>query len=397
MDMTGPSPLALLDEAGAAFVNRIVAAARGYLGAHVSFLAEVVGTEKVIRFADGAAAETGVPVGARFALEDSYCHRLLGGLIPEAIYDARHDARAREIPLTRVLGIEAYMGVPVNAPGGRALGTLCCVNFDGDPARRERDVGFLRFLAGLIGGQLEEAVHAHERRRERCDAVRAVLEAGGPRMVFQPIVSPASGALVGAEALARFDAPVFRAPDAWFREAWEVGLGVELELAAVCNALPALAQLPPHAFLSVNASPRTIADARFLDAISQVERGRLVVEITEHAVVDDYAPLVDAVARVRSAGVRVAIDDVGAGYASLRHVLWVSPDIVKLDMSLTRGIDVDPVKQALACGLVAFAARTEFMVVAEGVETAAEADALREVGVRFGQGYLFARPGPLAH
>lgn len=93
----------------------------------------------------------------------------------------------------------------------------------------------------------------------------------------------------------------------------------------------------------------------------------------------------------------MATDDVGAGYASLRHALWVSPRIVKLDMSLTRGIDANPVKQALACGLMAFAARTEFMVVAEGAETAAEADALREVGVRYGQGYLFAKPGPLAH
>jgi EAL domain-containing protein (putative c-di-GMP-specific phosphodiesterase class I) len=397
MDLTGPSPLSLLDEAGAAFVNRVVVAARGYLGAHVSFLAEVVGDEKVIRYADGPADALGVPVGARFPVEDSYCHRLLQGLIPEAIYDVREDPRARAIPLTAVLGIEAYMGVQVIAPGGRALGTLCCINFDADPARRERDLGFMHFLAGLVGAQLEDALHTIDRRRERHAAVRAVLDAGGPRMVFQPIVSPASGGLVGAEALARFDATVHHAPDVWFREAWDVGLGVELELAAVRNALPALMQLPPHAFLSINASPRTIADARFLDVIAGVEANRLVVEITEHAIVDDYAPLVEAVGRVRTAGVRIAIDDVGAGYASLRHVLWVSPDIVKLDMSLTRGIDADPVKQALVCGLMAFAARTEFMVVAEGVETAAEADALREVGVRFGQGYLFAKPGPLAH
>lgn len=397
MDLTGPSPLALLDEAGAAFVNRVVAAARGYLGAHVSFLAEVVGDEKVIRYADGPAAAVGVPVGRRFPLEDSYCYRLLQGTLPEAIYDVRHDERARAIPLTSVLGIEAYMGVQVSAPDGRALGTLCCVNFDGDPARRERDVGFLRFLAGLVGAQLEEAVHAADRRRERQAAVRAVLEVGGPRMVFQPIVSPADGALVGVEALARFDTALPRAPDAWFREAWDVGFGVELELAAMRNALPAFAQLPSPAFLSVNASPRTIADARFVEALDGAAADRLVVEITEHAVVEDYAPLVEAVARVRTLGVRIAIDDVGAGYASLRHVLWVSPDIVKLDMSLTRGIDVDPVKQALASGLMAFAARTRFMVIAEGVETAAEADALQQVGVRFGQGCLFAKPAPLRH
>ncbi|MFC0679636.1 EAL domain-containing protein [Lysobacter korlensis] len=390
-----PSPLALLDEAGTAFVNRVVAAARGYLGAHVSFLAEVIGGEKVIRHTDGPVEPLGLQAGARFPLENTYCHRLLQGVIPEVIYDVRQDERARAIPLTAQIGIEAYFGVAVIGPEGRAIGTLCCINFDGDPQRRERDVGFMRFLAGLIGAQLEETLRAAELQRERHAAVRTVLDAGGPRMVFQPIVAPASGAIVGAEALARFDHGAARAPDVWFRDAWEVGLGVELELAAVRNALPALQGLPAHAFLSINASPRTLADPGFADAIAGVAADRIVVEITEHAVVEDYAPLVDAVARLRKAGVRVAIDDVGAGYASLRHVLWVSPDIVKLDMSLTRGIDIDPVKQALACGLMAFAARTEFMVVAEGVETAAEAEALHEVGVRYGQGYLFARPGAL--
>jgi EAL domain-containing protein (putative c-di-GMP-specific phosphodiesterase class I) len=396
VDMPGPSsPLALLDEAGAAFVSRVVAAARGYLGAHVSFLAEVVGAEKVIRHVDGPAEAVGLPVGARFALEDSYCHRLLQGMIPEAIYDARNDPVARAIPLTAVLDIEAYMGVPVRAPDGRAIGTLCCINFDGDPERRARDVGFMHFLAGLVGAQLEEALHAADRQRARHAAVREVLDAGGPRMVFQPIVSPASGDIVGAEALARFDGEAPRSPDLWFREAWDVGLGVELELAAVRNAVPALRQLPPDAYLAINVSPSTLADPRFAAAIAGVPATRLVMEITEHAVVEDYAPLVDVIARLRATGVRVAIDDVGAGYASLRHVLSVAPDIVKLDMSLTRGIDTDPVRQALATGLVAFAARTAFVVVAEGVETAAEAEALREVGVRYEQGYLFARPGPL--
>lgn len=396
MDLTAPpSPLALLDEAGTAFVNRVVAAARGYLGAHVSFLAEVVSGEKVIRHADGAAEALGLGIGTRFPLEDTYCQRLLQGVIPEAIYDVHGDSRAQEIPLTALVGIDAYMGVPVVAPGGRAIGTLCCINFEGDPERRARDVGFMRFLAELVGAQLEETLQRVDRQRERHAAIQAVLDAGGPRMVFQPIVSPESAALVGAEALARFDTEVIRSPDVWFRDAWEVGLGVELELAAVRNALPALQQLPEHAFLSINASPRTLADPGFADAIAGVAAGRIVAEITEHAVVEDYVPLVKAVSRLRATGMRVAIDDVGAGYASLRHVLWVAPDIVKLDMSLTRGIDADPVKQALATGLMAFAARTEFMVVAEGVETVGEAEALREVGVRYGQGYLFGKPGAL--
>lgn len=396
MDLTdAPSPLCLLEPPDAAFIDRVVTAARGYLGAHLAFLAEIVGEQKVIRHAAGPAEAMGMPVGSHFPLADTYCQRLLHGSIPEVIYDVRNDERARAIPMTQLIGIDAYMGVPVVMRDGRVLGTLCCINFSAEPERRDRDVAFMRFLAELVIAQLDEALRAQDRRQQRCETIHAVLRAGGPMMVYQPIVSLDTGEIVGAEALARFGAGAESAPDIWFREAWALGLGAELELSAVRMAIAGLALLPAGAFLSVNASPATLAHPGFADAIATVPPERLVVEITEHAVVDDYAPLIDAVARLREAGVRIAVDDVGAGYASLRHVLRVSPNIAKLDMSLTRLIDADAVKQALATGMVSFAASAGVSVVAEGIETAAEADALRALGVRFGQGYLFARPGAL--
>lgn len=389
-----PSPLSLLDAAGTGFLDRVVTCARDYLGAHVSFLAEVEATHKVIRHAAGPAAAAGLAPGTRFVLEDTYCHRLLQGLIPEAIYDARGDVRTRDIETTRTLGIEAYIGVPVVLADRRVLGTLCCINFSGDPARRERDVGFMRFLAGLVSAQLDETLGAGEHRRARWTAVREVLHAGGPAMVFQPIVALASGEVVGAEALARFGDGPHAAPDTWFREAWQLGLGAELELAAVRAALPGLDLLPAPAYLAVNASPLTLLHPDFAPLVAPVA-ARLVIEITEHAAVEDYTPVIAAIERLRAAGVRIAVDDVGAGYSSLRHVLRVAPHIAKLDISLTRWIDLDTVKQALAVGVMAFAARAGLTVVAEGVETAAEADALRTVGLEYAQGYLFARPGAL--
>jgi predicted signal transduction protein with EAL and GGDEF domain len=99
-------------------------------------------------------------------------------------------------------------------------------------------------------------------------------------------------------------------------------------------------------------------------------------------------------ARLRALGVRIAIDDAGAGYASMRHILSIEPDLIKLDMSLTRGIDQDRKRRALASALIAFAHETRIDIVAEGVETAAELDTLRELGVRKVQGYFLARPGP---
>lgn len=390
------SPFELLDEAGNAFVARVMASARDYLDAHVSFLAEVVGEQKVIRATHGPAQAAGVPVGRRFPLQDTYCQRVLAGTIPQAIYDARADARTRDLWITQLLGIESYMGVPVALPGGRPLGTLCCINFPADPDKRQRDLGFMHFLADLLGRQLEDSVNSHALRRERQHAVHGVLTGGGPTMVYQPIVELPSRRVVGVEALARFDTAFVQAgPDVWFREAWAIGLGHELELAAIGGARRALAELPPSIYLSVNASPATVVSSDFATAIGGIEPGRLVVEITEHAAVDDYAGLVRELAALRTAGVRVAIDDVGAGYSSLRHVLEIAPDIAKLDMSLTRHVDADLARQAMTQGVVAFAERTHITVVAEGVETPEEAAALQSAGVRHGQGNHFARPGSL--
>jgi EAL domain-containing protein (putative c-di-GMP-specific phosphodiesterase class I) len=121
-----------------------------------------------------------------------------------------------------------------------------------------------------------------------------------------------------------------------------------------------------------------------------------VLEITEHEAVEDYDDLVDALAPLRSLGAKVAIDDAGAGFASLRHTLRIAPDIVKLDMSLTRDIDGDRAKRALAAALVSFASEMGFALVAEGIETAAELTTVRELGVGYGQGFFLAEPGPLA-
>jgi EAL domain-containing protein (putative c-di-GMP-specific phosphodiesterase class I) len=119
---------------------------------------------------------------------------------------------------------------------------------------------------------------------------------------------------------------------------------------------------------------------------------RLVIEITEHAIVHDYRAIGNALAPIRKAGAQLAVDDAGAGYASFRHILHLHPEIIKLDMSLTRDVDTDTRRQALAAALTEFARRVGSRIVAEGVETAGELDMLRSIGPMFGQGYLFAKP-----
>ncbi len=120
-----------------------------------------------------------------------------------------------------------------------------------------------------------------------------------------------------------------------------------------------------------------------------------MVEITEHEPVDDYEELARALRPLRDLGVRIAIDDAGAGYASLRHTLALDPDIVKADIALTRGIDTDRAKRALASALISFADEMAMTIVAEGIETEAALQTLVGLGVRYGQGFHIARPAPL--
>lgn len=225
--------------------------------------------------------------------------------------------------------------------------------------------------------------------------ISGVLAAGGPDVVFQPIVDIDTGVHEGYEALSRFTGDQPRTPDRWFADASEVGLGPDLELAAISRALESLAALEPGTFLTLNVSAETILLPGLADLITPDVAPRLILELTEHSPVEDYAPVLRSLAPLRDIGVRLAVDDTGAGYASLRHLLALDPDVIKLDISLVRDIETDPVRRALVAALVSFARETGFKVIAEGVENAQELAVLRTLGVRWAQGFHLAKPAAL--
>lgn len=242
---------------------------------------------------------------------------------------------------------------------------------------------------------LKERRHDVERRRRDIGRIREVLEGAALSTVFQPIVALATGRVVAAEALARFDTRTRWTPDVWFREAARVGLGVELDFAAATRAVSQLGQLPEDVRLHVNLIPETILSGRAGEALASAPPERLVVELTEHTPIRDYAELNRALAPLREAGVGLAVDDVGAGFASMRHLLTVAPDQFKLDVSICRSVDTEKPRAALAGALMSFAHEVGAEVVAEGVETAGELEALRALGADFVQGFHLGRPRPL--
>jgi len=224
--------------------------------------------------------------------------------------------------------------------------------------------------------------------------VRAVIDSDSALTpVFQPIVELATGRVAGYEALTRFTgAEPARAPDLWFAQARRCGMGPALEAKALAVALSVPGR-PPGTFLSLNVSPAALVSAEVAAALPE-DLSDIVIELTEDEVFSSDISLDATLSRLRDRGARIAVDDAGAGYAGLKQVMWVRPDIVKLDLELTRAIHSDPVRMALVESLVRFARRVGATVCAEGIENHDDIEVLANLDVPCGQGYAIGRPAP---
>lgn len=221
-----------------------------------------------------------------------------------------------------------------------------------------------------------------------------VLDGRCLRSVFQPIVDLRDNHVAGVEALARIPWGSDASPIPWFDRARSAGRTVELDLLAAETALAARRSLPEDMYLAVNISPTGLLDERIVELLEGAG-GDLVVEITEHEIVEDYEALVDAAGRYRRHGIRFAIDDAGAGWSTLRHVLELCPEIMKLDRTLISRVTSDRTSRALVAALVSFSREVGTTMIAEGVETAEQLAVLADLGVDHGQGFGLGRPGSL--
>ncbi len=285
-------------------------------------------------------------------------------------------------------GLHSAVYAPLKGPSG-VVGVIAFGVHEAESAERiiER-LPALATFGSIVGALVTPGLEARHLEDEARAGVQAILDASAFTPFFQPIIEFHTRDVVGYEALSRFENGL--APDIVFRMAERAGLGIELEKRTVEAAIKAAAALPASASLSLNVSPALIRSGE-LRTLLRRRRRATVLEITEHVVIDDYAALRDALAAL-GPRVRVAVDDAGAGYASLRHVLELAPDFVKLDIALIRGIDADPARQALIAGMGYFALKRKLRLVAEGIETPAELRALRALAIGYGQGYLLGRP-----
>lgn len=252
-------------------------------------------------------------------------------------------------------------------------------------------------LQDAMARNAEASAHAASARAEERARLAALIGSGRITPVFQPILDLGTHRPVGFEALSRFPSDLQAPVEGWFASANRIGMGVELERACIDAIVEGIAKGESlHGYVSLNVSPRTLMEHDF-NLPDRSALGGWVLELTEHSEVSDYDALAHRVKALQAAGFRIAVDDAGAGYSSLRHVLRLGPDIVKLDISITRNIDKILTQRQLTGAIMSFSREAHMALVAEGIETESELDTLVDLQVPYGQGYLLGRPAPLSH
>ncbi len=364
-------------------VGWMLSVLRQHLGMAVSFISEFAPDNRHIRYVSSEGEQEVVRAGDKLPFEVGNCLKIVTGEMPALVRDTGQPPAV------------SHIGVPLWTPEGGLYGTLCCFSSNARPDLTERDVQLVRAFADMFSKQLGRTWDTPDDYRHSAQEIRAVIGRNEPRMVFQPIVRLADGQVEGFESLARFDGQSGRSTEAWFQQAEQIGLHEGLESNAVRNSLASLKRIPAGYFLSVNCRPTMVSRGLLRELLAGYPGERVMIELSEKELVRDFGTLSTSLEQLRAAGVRTAMDDAGAGFSSLQHLIDLRPDVIKLDISLALKIREDRTTRAMVAAIVAFAHETGAQVIAEGIEEKAAADVYRELGVDSAQGYWFARPDHL--
>jgi EAL domain-containing protein (putative c-di-GMP-specific phosphodiesterase class I) len=375
-------------EKGPVGLDRVVELAHHYLELDAVYIAEVRGDRLVVRAWAGDVVSFGVSVDDDVPLAGTIAQPLLSGDVPSVVANGATEPALAGITVPPSGRIGAYVGVPLRFSDGSSYGAFFGLSHEPDHSLGRRDARFMAMLGELMTGDLDE-----QRRLERLSSgLHELIDKERIAIACQPIFDILTGRCLGVEALSRFGEP-FSRPDTTFAAAEEVGLGLELERLAIRTAWVILSELGADQFLTINVGPAALLElARRANERTDLELSSLVIEVTEHVGVESYADLRHELSPLRAQGLRLAVDDVGAGYASLHHIVELRPDFVKVDTSLVQGVAQDRLLRVTIGSLVNLALDLGATTVAEGVESAEDLTALRDLGVDAAQGYLLGRP-----
>lgn len=378
-------------------LTKLLNSVRERLGMEVAFISEFTSGRRVFRYVESARGVDIVRVGGSDPLDESYCAKIVAAELPELMVNAQDNIVARTLAATQIIPVGAHLGVPLRLSNGVVFGTFCLFSRFEIAGLAESDLGFLRVFADVASVIIERGCEEEAAKKALHDQLRALVHNNKLEVLFQPIFNVQECKVVGYEALCRTKDRIMPT-DILFQQAALLGLGTFLDAHIIAKSLEYLKRFSPGQYLSCNVTPDTACNPELIKLFADMpDLSQVVFEITEHDAVRDYSAIALVMAPLRQKGARLAVDDAGAGYASLRHILLLKPDIIKLDISLIRDINRDHEKQALASALAEFSLRCGYSLVAEGVETREELNCLQGLGIRLIQGYLVSKPYPFAY
>jgi EAL domain-containing protein (putative c-di-GMP-specific phosphodiesterase class I) len=375
---------------------RALRALRTYLGVDATFVTELGASSFALRYVDAATDDLMTHVEEYATHGVTLVQAVVAGSMPELVRDTARFTDPACVAVAQRLGIRMHLCVPIRLFDGTIFGTLGCLSTVPDVTLTERDLSLVRVFAEMASEHIEADLQIQRARNDAFTRVQSVLASGAVSLAYQPIYDLKLARVIGFESLARITGEPARSPDIWFAEAASVGLEIDLETRVIEEALAGFASLPPGVFIGFNVSPNIVLNGELGQAFQFVPADRILLEINEHLSIREYDEMARALQPLRERGVRISVDDTGDGLSSFQHILSLKPDVIKLHRTLTRALEVDAGRRALATAAIQFAREHESDVIAEGIESASQLKALLALGVTKAQGYFLGRPAPLA-
>jgi EAL domain-containing protein (putative c-di-GMP-specific phosphodiesterase class I) len=365
---------------------------RDHFDMPVAYLSRFDGKDAVFRNVSCENPDDFMRPREQLPLSALYSPLILDGTLPSLIPDTGRFPHCRDLAITREMPIGSHVSLPILLEDGTPYGMFCCLSPSPNPTLNSRDLSVMSSFVTLVTRQVRMEERERLLEMQSRTWIDDLLFNSTFKPVFQPIVQLSDGAVVGMEALSRFGPDGTMGVQEIFEKVQEAGLGPELELVTMAKALDDYEEIRPPVFLTLNASPELICDPRFFELLPTKGLDRIVLEVTEHAQAPDEDALHGRIGALVSAGVKIAIDDVGAGYSGLLRIAKLKPDLLKIDRSLVFGIATAGEQQAIVSSLVHLARGMRCMILGEGVETQADAAMLKALGVDLAQGWLYGRP-----
>jgi EAL domain-containing protein (putative c-di-GMP-specific phosphodiesterase class I) len=372
-------------------IGDMIEALRARLDMDVAFVSRQIGTTHRIFTHVAARGHAPLNSGDHNPNENSLCWLVIQGKLPERINDTSHYEAAACLPITDAINVRAHFSVPLRRRDGRVHGSLCCFSYRPRPDIEERDMQMLRSVAAIVSDQIESRIEQEERGEAAAQEIARLMFDDDLTIIHQPIFDLTDWHLIGYECLMRHKANLEQSPQELFDRARAAGQVLDLELHLASKALATLDPAEPERFIAIKVSATTLVSPALVRMIPEGLESRLVIELNDH---DDamQREMIKAAIQLLKSRAWVAVNSAGAGLSGLQALVDLEPDIVKIDRDSLTGLAEDPARRALVKALVQFAGETEVTLIAQGVETREDLQALREIGVRFAEGYVFGRP-----